>query len=450
MKERVLRGLPQGIIHRLAVAIAIAAMMSCTSQPEPTEYLTLPARFADEGPQEPLVALDAWRNDTEFFVRYRYGDEVRYSGGEWASRVQLETLTAAGNQDGPFILPLQYHRTEPWSEMPPGPVSATILSSGDWQAFRDAFLESILPRDAKTGIVLHFYQDDYFLYFDAAAEFQSVVLDDKPADYSIAERVSFVDFLDSGIPLLADFLEKKGIDDNRIVFNTGDTGAYSLPFLYVNLEYPVAVFGRLEPEGRARGASRAVPIIQSAGHLTQSHTSAIVFRPISSVYRLLFVTKEAVSETVRPDWLVALEETPIQPIYEGSGMDLDDWEKKLDELTGRETSKGTIEYLVDGEEFFSRFIETITAATESIDLRTYIFDNDDYAERIGELLKKRSNEGVEVRMLFDGFGTIVSTIEQQETLPEDWKGTASVREFLETETVDLKKHRKGKAAGAGD
>ena len=432
-------GLPAGKSCYLAAVLMAAGVVSCTSQPVPTEYVTLPARFADEGPQQPLVALDAWRNDTEFFVRYRYDDEIRYTGGKWANRIELEALTSDGNLDGPFMLPLQYHRTEPWETMPPGPVRATILDSEDWQRFRDTFLETVLPRNEKAGIVLHFYQDDYFLYFDEAGEFHSVVLLDKPADFTIADSVSFVDFLDRGAPLLARFLAGKGIENNRVVFNTGDTGAYSLPFLYVNLDYRIAVFARLEPEGRAHGAGRAVPIIQSAGHFTQSHTAAMVFRPVSSVYRLLFVTKGAVAETVRPDWLIALEQTPIQPVYEGPGMDLAAWENSLDELTGRKSSKGTIDYLVDGEEFFPRFIDAVTSAKESIDLRTYIFDNDDYAERIGELLKRRSNEGVAVRMLFDGFGTIVSTFEEQETLPEDWEGTSSVREFLERDSrIDVR------------
>jgi cardiolipin synthase len=34
-------------------------------------------------------------------------------------------------------------------------------------------------------------------------------------------------------------------------------------------------------------------------------------------------------------------------------------------------------------------------------------------------------------MLFDGFGTIFSTIEEQESLPKDWEGAASVHAFLE-------------------
>ncbi len=415
----------------MADLLVAAILASCTAQPESGEFLTLPARFADEGHAEPLVALEAFRDETNFFIRYQVGNEFLYTGGDWADRIELKAIEGGAVQGGPFIVPLQYHRPESWSETPVERVSATILSSDEWERFRDAFISSMLPRSGRVGIVLHFFVDDYFLYFDEEGVFQSTLLVDKPAEYKIRSQVSFGEFLESGVPLLEAYLVEKNIVDRRILFNTGDTGVYSLPFLYVNLELPLAVFTRYEPKGRLTEPTRAVPILQTAGHLTQSHSAAIVLRPVSSIYRLFFIAKEAVTETARPDWLVALDAVPIEPIYTGPGMNLEVWEAKLDELTGRSSSRGTIEYLVDGEEFFTRFIDAVTTAKERIHLRTYIFDNDDYAERIGEMLKRRSNEGVEVKMLFDGFGTIVSTIEQQQTLPEDWKGTASVREFLE-------------------
>jgi cardiolipin synthase len=112
-------------------------------------------------------------------------------------------------------------------------------------------------------------------------------------------------------------------------------------------------------------------------------------------------------------------------------MDLDAWEARLDELTRRPSSRGTMRFLVDGREFFTRFIDAVTRAESSVTLRTYIFDNDDYAVRIGELLKRRSSDGIEVRVLLDGLGTIISTIEKQATLPEDHRGPSSVRRFLE-------------------
>jgi cardiolipin synthase len=64
-------------------------------------------------------------------------------------------------------------------------------------------------------------------------------------------------------------------------------------------------------------------------------------------------------------------------------------------------------------------------------IRTYIFDNDDVAESIGRLLRRRAEEGVEVKILLDGLGTIVATGAADESMPEDYVAPDSVRRFLE-------------------
>ena len=161
------------------------------------------------------------------------------------------------------------------------------------------------------------------------------------------------------------------------------------------------------------------------GHVAGSHTAGIVFRPVSSLYRLLFVASDTVAETIKPTSLAQLSSEPVPPVLTRPGMDLEQWERQLDELTQRPSSGGTMRFLVDGQAFFTRFIDAVTSAKSSISLRTYIFDNDDYAVRIGELLKRRSNEGIDVRILLDGLGTIVSTIEKQPTLPKDYQGPST-------------------------
>ena len=80
-------------------------------------------------------------------------------------------------------------------------------------------------------------------------------------------------------------------------------------------------------------------------------------------------------------------------------MDLIEWEDDLDRITGQDASSGTIRYLLDGEEYFTRLIDAISSAIESVHIRTYIFDNDDFAQSIGQLLKRKSAEGVEVKVL---------------------------------------------------
>ena len=91
--------------------------------------------------------------------------------------------------------------------------------------------------------------------------------------------------------------------------------------------------------------------------------------------------------------------------------------------------KGTIRYLVDGEEYFPRLIDEIVAAKDSVDIRTYIFDNDDYATKIADLLKKRSGD-VNVRVLLDGLGTILATTADPKYLPMKQEAPFSVRSYL--------------------
>ncbi|GAG52301.1 unnamed protein product, partial [marine sediment metagenome] len=202
----------------------------------------------------------------------------------------------------------------------------------------------------------------------------------------------------------------------------------------------LAVFARYEPTKlHSRTGTAATPYVQTAGQFVRSHTLGIALRPFSSLFRLFFVAGDTVTTTIRPDWLVRLQQLPVPPLYSGAGMDLAAWEEKLDGLTGRPASQGTLNYLIDGEAFFTRFIEAVASAKQSIHLRTYIFDNDDYAEKIGLLLKRRSTEGVDVKVLLDGFGTIISTIEEQDTLPDDWQGAESVRGFLESDSkIDVR------------
>jgi hypothetical protein len=67
----------------------------------------------------------------------------------------------------------------------------------------------------------------------------------------------------------------------------------------------------------------------------------------------------------------------------------------------------------------------------SIDLRAYIFDNDDVALNIAELLRRRSREGIRVRVLFDGLGTTTAHLGDPDEMPEEHRSPVSMRQFLE-------------------
>ncbi len=58
----------------------------------------------------------------------------------------------------------------------------------------------------------------------------------------------------------------------------------------------------------------------------------------------------------------------------------------------------------DGEKFFSDILSAIAGARQSVDLETYIFDQDDLGQRILNALGAAALRGVKVRLLLDGYG----------------------------------------------
>ena len=397
---------------------------------ERSDLPTLTARFAEQGVAHSLIATEAYVDMDDFYVRYESEDGEVYAGGRWSKRLDIMEVEQQrdGLYAGPYILPIDYQRQERWPSIPDEPIVPRILGSEQWGRFLNSLLASLLPEEAKQGIVMHFDADDYFLFINDIGDIESSLFIDKPADYSVQESVDFGEFVKLSMPSLRNFLLSEGIEDRRIVFNTGDRGPYSLPFIYVDVDFPIAVFIRYPEASRSRVASQgSSSATQSAGHLAQSHLGGLAVRPVSSVFRLLFVMKDAAVETVRPTWMATLDSMPVPPVNEGPGMDIKAWENHLDNLTGRESTKGSINYLIDGEEYFTRFIDAISSAKESVSIRTYIFDNDDYSERISNLLKRRSTEDVETKVLLDGLGTMMATGADDESMPEDYVPPASVR-----------------------
>jgi cardiolipin synthase len=435
--------IPLGVLFLLAVA-------SCSTQYSTADdpgqgYPTLQGKFVESGMRQPISAIEAFVGDTEFYVSYETADGLVYAGGNWSNRIDIAALEQAddGTYSGPYLLDLEYQQDERWTDIPASSITPILLSSEQWARFREQLFDSVLPKTEKSGVVMHFNNDDYFFYYNEQMEFEAPLFVDKPADYAVREDISFQDFLRHGLPQLESFLNEEGVSERRIVFSTGDVGTYSLPFLYVNLDRPIAVFvrhARIARSGAAKDTD--MHIAQSVGHVAQSHLGGLFLRPVSSVFRLFFVATEVAAETVRPTWLATLESQAVPVVSNRSPMDLMGWEDRLDEIAPGSASSGVISYLIDGEEFFTRFIEALTAAQESVLVRTYIFDNDDFAERIGGLLRRRSAEGVDIKVLLDGLGTIVATGTDPDSLPDDYVPPESVRLFLERDSdIDVRQVR---------
>jgi len=410
------------------IFVVIVLLAGCA-----TRSAMLPAReLVGESATPVMIALESYRGDAKLFIKYRYGDQILYSGGDWQDRLELSEEPAPANYATPSMVPMQFHQQARWQSLPDDATPVPILGVEQWNLLRDRMLRAAVPADGM-GLVVDFEFMQYFLYYDPAGQFRAMRLLDKPAAYRVHKRLDFVEFMRSARPVLDSFLRERGINETEFIFNTGDTGLYSLPFLYINTERHLLAFIRNVP-------LRPVTTTTVAGmkggqvfsHMMNSHLLNLLQRPVSSLYRLFFVVADTAVSSVGFGWTTALNDKPVTALGNAPPMDLQQWETDLDKFSSRPLSSGSVDVLIDGSEFFARLIDEIGSARQSVHMQTYIFDNDDFALQIADLLKRRSDEGVDVKVLLDGLGTITGTMSDSPSMPSAHLPPASVRLYLES------------------
>jgi cardiolipin synthase len=178
---------------------------------------------------------------------------------------------------------------------------------------------------------------------------------------------------------------------------------------------------------------RAAAVGQATVLYTKTMYVDPIIRPVSYFSSLSSLLLKSTGGVLRRVSLSTIQmpalQGPIPDVSNAEPMDLEAWEKELDRASGTRQSSGTIEFLVDGEEYFTRLEESVEQATDSIDMRTYIFDNDEYAMSVAQQLKERSDE-LRVRIMLDTLGNLIATQSDPETLPDHHKPPLSISMHL--------------------
>ena len=201
-------------------------------------------------------------------------------------------------------------------------------------------------------------------------------------------------------------------------------------------------FGQLDYENNS---TRQTAVIESgAGLFAKTVLVDPVVRPVSTVKALYglvikstggFVERTVIEQLRMP----GLENDPLPPVGLAESMDLEAWESELDLLTSTTRTSGNIRFLIDGEEYFTRLEEVVEESEKSIDIRTYIYDNDDVALDMANLLREKS-ETVEIRILVDGLADLFATRLDSGSMPEDVILPSSISDYLTYESkIDYRK-----------
>jgi cardiolipin synthase len=202
-----------------------------------------------------------------------------------------------------------------------------------------------------------------------------------------------------------------GANDPQIIGSTSDRGYKAK---------------RIVTKGAHLGWVTARSIYENPINRPVSHFGALASYALKSTGGML--RRVAISTVQMP----ALEDE-IPELNYAEPMDLVAFEKVLDKTTGTRSNTGKIKFLVDGDEYFCRLTTAVQNAEESIDIRTYIFDNDDYAVEFADLLKKKS-EDTRVRVMVDGVGNMMAMQADPESMPVGYQGPLSIRMYMERES----------------
>jgi cardiolipin synthase len=303
-----------------------------------------------------------------------------------------------------------------------------VHDAGAWLTLLNEALDALTPaiRDAGASVDI-LNEEELFLYRDAEGTPLSVPMFYKPVGVEVRQTHTFDDLLHA---LLRRLSARHG-PAVRLLFETGDDRAWGYPFVYADTGADTILFLQdppaeavSAPDGTTGGTLRLFL------HTVTDHVRGVFSQPVSSVMRLFTLVGGTTVDMVQPSTLGLFGDRPVPPLGQAeAGMDLAAWEAQLDDLTGRTASAGRLEYLVDGATFFPRLIDRIGTARESVWLRVYIFDNDDYATGIADLLRRRAQD-VEVRVLVDGLGTLGAGMASSPSLPHDHVPEPSITRYL--------------------
>ncbi len=257
----------------------------------------------------------------------------------------------------------------------------------------------------------------------------------RPAGLKIVRRISAAGLEEEVFKNRNDALDQPGGLTGPMVLVTGtfpelvylDRAARRLVFLTVPVdEAPGLLVHRLE------GGKNLVR--QATSFIWRSHVLAILKNPFSTSARALASGRSILGAGVGR-LLSRLPSEPPPPLVRRPEMDLALWNAEVSRLASTPASAAALRIRLGGGEFFPDFIQAVQEARRSVDVQIYIFDNDDYAVSLAQLLRRRSQEGVRVRVLLDESASLAAAASAPESpMPADFTPPENMIRFLKKDS----------------
>lgn len=294
-----------------------------------------------------------------------------------------------------------------------------IASEEKWNEVQLKVFEGSIPKEKNKGVLFLIYFYEIVAYRNEKDEIVFNSLESLPKEVEVVEKYDTEKFMNYTLKILNEMTTS---DENNIVFLTSEIEKEQMPFVYYDKKNNklISIYNSY------KGAENH----QSISYLIVRNAFGLINNPVTVIGRLMFYIYN--SGYVMTTQGIDLPENELPPLNNsGETMDLEKLLLKVKKIADKKIYRGNMEFLIDGEDFFLDFVKSIKEAKESINIRTYIFDNDDYAVKIADLLKERSKE-VKTRVLMDEIGSMTAAITNPSTpMPFDFVPPRRIDQYLE-------------------
>ena len=332
--------------------------------------------------------------------------------------------------DGYAVSSALLHWDKSLSRLPEGRQSwheATVIAGTAWRHFATNLIDALTPQSPWHGVYYQAFLADRVLYRDDAGIPHLAPQGEQPDQVIMDHRFPLEETLQVLAAQAEKYRAQRHPDESLFLMMAPNGSRLSQPLLVdrrrrqcVNL-LPAALF-----DSEDRGLTFAATA-RGLEAVVESHSIALAKNPVSSITRLADLGLETAVVLLH---LRLPRSTTFPPVTQSNGMDLVAWEKWLDRYTGTRLEEGSIQLLIDGDRFFTRLQKAITEATNHISVNVYIFDRDDVAVGIADLLKQRSSD-VRVKVILDKMGSLTAGLSPPASpLPEDFVPPGAISGYL--------------------
>jgi phosphatidylserine/phosphatidylglycerophosphate/cardiolipin synthase-like enzyme len=273
-----------------------------------------------------------------------------------------------------------------------------VIEAADGDRLLRNLAMHLAPTEKDHGVYLQYALGDAVLFRDAAENVQFVPFEAKPANVIIDRRYSRHELASTAARFIETELRAAFPNDTAFVLLWNREAAGDC-IAFLDLEEREALASYPPPDDAARGAPKIGRNLRTlVSFVVVDHAWSFLKNPVSSTTRTLHQCLQWGGTFIEPK--LRQQRSPVPPLTNAPGMDLQEWERWLDRHTSMPRERGTIRLLINGEKFFPHFEQRMAEAQSRIDVHMCIFDRDDVAVQVADALKARSTN-VEVKVVFD-------------------------------------------------